>query len=158
MQNPPPTQPDYGNQYDAPLTPPLSNAVADDTRAKTALGLEANLGAAIGYPVGVLAIIMFFMEKENRFARFHALQSILYSAVAVVVFVALIIVWLVLSLLLSLVSSALATVVGILMGLVLVGIGLAYLGGLVFCALKAYGGNSFKLPVVGNMAEKIANK
>ena len=158
MQNPPPTQPDYGHQYDAPPTPPPSNAVADDTRAKTGLGLDANLGAAIGYPVGVLAIIIFFMEKENRFARFHALQSILYSAVAVVVFVALIIVWLVLGLLLSLISSALATIVGLLVGLVLVVIGLAYLGGLIFSAVKAYGGNSFKLPVVGDMAEKIINK
>ena len=34
----------------------------------------------------------------------------------------------------------------------------AYLGGLIFAAVKSYGGNYFKLPVIGNMAEKFANK
>jgi uncharacterized membrane protein len=158
MQNPPPNQPDYADQYNAPPTPPLSNAGGDETRAKTGLGLDANLAAALGYPVGILAIIIFVMEKENRFVRFHALQSILYHAVAVVVFIALFIVWIVLSLLLSLISSSLVTVVSILMWLVMMVLGLAYLGGLIFCAVKAYGGNRFNLPVIGNMAEKTVNK
>jgi len=30
--------------------------------------------------------------------------------------------------------------------------------GLIMSAVKAYGGNYFKLPVIGNMAEKFANK
>lgn len=158
MQDPPPNQPDYANQYNEPLAPPLSTEVAEDARAKTALGLDANLGAAIGYPVGVLAIIIFFMEKENRFARFHALQSILYHVVALVVFIAIIVVWLIVSIILSLISSALATIVGVLVGLVVFGIVLVYLGGLIFGAVKAYGGNRFKLPVIGEMAEKMANK
>jgi uncharacterized membrane protein len=29
---------------------------------------------------------------------------------------------------------------------------------LILAAVKAYGGNYFKLPVIGNMAEKFANK
>ena len=158
MQDPPPNQTDYANQYQQSPAPASSNAVAEDARAKTALGLEANMGAAIGYPVGVLAIIIFFMEKENRFARFHALQSILYHVVAFVVFIALVIVWLIVSLLLSLISGTLATIVGALFGLVMLVAILAYLAGLILLAVKAYGGNKITLPVVGNMAEKMANK
>ena len=29
-----------------------------------------------------------------------------------------------------------------------------YIGGLIFAAVKAYGGNKFMLPVIGNLAEK----
>jgi len=35
---------------------------------------------------------------------------------------------------------------------------LLYLLGLIMAAVKAYQGKHFKLPVIGNMAEKIANK
>ena len=34
----------------------------------------------------------------------------------------------------------------------------SYIGGLIFAAVKAYGGNYFKLPIIGNMADKFANK
>jgi uncharacterized membrane protein len=156
MQNPPPNQPDYGNQYSTPA-PPVSTAV-DESRAKTGLGLEANLGAALGYPVGLLAIVVFVMEKTNRFARFHALQSILFHVVMVVVFIVLGIVWVILALITALISSSLVTVVSILMWLVMMLVGLAYLGALIYFAIKAYSGSTFKLPIVGNMAEKILNK
>ena len=41
---------------------------------KSALGLDGNVAAAIGYPIGIIAIISLIMEKENRFVKFHALQ------------------------------------------------------------------------------------
>src|SRR5882672_10138636 len=97
--------------------PPVQSAPGE-VNAKTALGLDAHLGAALGYPVGILAIIIFIMEKDNRFARFHALQSILYHVGAVVVFIATGIVVFVLTLVLSLISSALGSIVGLLLWLV----------------------------------------
>lgn len=148
MQNPPPNQP-VGTEY---------NAAIDDSRAKTGLGLDANLGAALGYPIGILAIVVFVMEKTNRFARFHALQSILFHVVAVVVFIVLGIVLAILAAILGMVSESLAFIVLILIWLVYMGLGLAYLGTLILCAVKAYGGKSFKLPIAGNLAEKILNK
>ena len=33
-----------------------------------------------------------------------------------------------------------------------------YVAGLIYGAVKSYGGNYFKLPLIGNMAEKYANK
>lgn len=137
MQNPPPT----GNE-----------------NAKTALGLDANLGAALGYPIGIVALIIFIMEKENRFARFHALQSLLYHVAAVVIFIILGILLGVLTAVLSMIDSSLGGIVGILLWLLFMIVVLIYLAGLLFCAFKAYGGNLFKLPIIGNMAEKIVNK
>jgi uncharacterized membrane protein len=139
MENPPPNQ--SGNE-----------------NAKTALGLDANLGAALGYPIGIVALIIFIMEKENRFARFHALQSLLYHVAAVVLFIVLGIVLGILTAVLSMIDSSLGGIVGILLWLVFMVVVLIYLAGLLFCAFKAYGGNLFKLPIIGNMAEKIINK
>jgi uncharacterized membrane protein len=51
---------------------------------KSALGLDGNVAAAIGYPIGILAIICLVMEKENRFVKFHALQSILLHVAMVI--------------------------------------------------------------------------
>lgn len=147
MQNPPPYQPSDQDP----------NAGDDESKAKTGLGLDANLGAAIGYPVAILAIVVFFMEKTNRFARFHALQSILYTVVFVVLFIVLAILFGIITAVATSISETLACVAMLpwLLFLLLV---LIYFGGLLFCAFKAYGGAWFKVPIIGNMAEKMANK
>jgi uncharacterized membrane protein len=137
--------------------PPVQTGPGD-VNAKTALGLDANLGAAIGYPIGLLAIIIFVMEKENRFARFHALQSILYHVAWVVIFIGVGIVLAIVIAVLGLISSALATILGGLLSLVFLLAGLVWFVGTLFLAYKAYGGASMKLPIVGGMTDKILNK
>ncbi|PYS24335.1 MAG: hypothetical protein DMF72_05830 [Acidobacteria bacterium] len=130
---------------------------------KSALGLDGNLAAALGYPIGIIAIICLIMEKENRFVKFHALQSILLHAGFLVIAIALWIIGIVL--LIAGVAASAATnsgavggIMGMLMGLVWLVVVIAYLGGLIFAAVKSYGGAEFKLPIIGNMAEKFANK
>jgi uncharacterized membrane protein len=130
---------------------------------KSALGLDGNLAAALGYPIGIIAIICLIMEKENRFVKFHALQSILLHVGFIVVAIA---VWIIgIVLLIGGMAASAATnsgaaggLVGMLFGLIWLVVIVAYIGGLIFAAVKAYGGNYFKLPVIGNMAEKFANK
>jgi uncharacterized membrane protein len=156
MQNPPPDQ--QGYQYGTPPPASYPTPGGDETRAKTALGLDANLGAALGYPIGLIAIIIFVMEKQNRFARFHALQSIFYHIAAIVVFIVLIIVAVIVGLVLGMISSTLAGIGAVLLWLLIMIVFLAYFVGLIFCAVKAYGGKWFKVPTVGNMTEKIVNK
>ncbi len=47
--------------------------------------LEPRLAAVMSYLLGVMTgIILLRLERESRFVRFHALQSILYTAIAVV--------------------------------------------------------------------------
>ena len=45
-----------------------------------------------------------------------------------------------------------------LFGLIWLVVIVAYLGALIYAAVKAYGGAYFKLPIIGNMAEKFSNK
>ena len=121
---------------------------------KSALGLDGNVTALIGYLIGIVALILIFIEKDNKFVRFHALQSVLWS---VLLGVAITVVWIVgfvLGLVVSQASGALAGIVWLLVVLIFVGLLLALFGGLIFGAIKAFGGAEFKLPVVGNMAEK----
>jgi len=130
---------------------------------KSALGLDGNVAAALGYPVPIIAIICLVMEKENRFVKFHALQSILLQVAFIIVIIA---VWIIgIVLLVGGIAASAATNSGaigglasMLFGLIWLVVIVAYLGGLILAAVKGYGGEYFKLPVIGNMAEKFANK
>ena len=47
-------------------------------KAKSSMGMEENIASMLCYiVVWVTGFIFFFMEKENKTIRFHALQSIL---------------------------------------------------------------------------------
>jgi len=128
---------------------------------KSALGLDGNLAAALGYPIGIIAIICLIIEKENRFVKFHALQSILLHVGFIVLAIA---VWII-GFILAIAGMAAAAasnngamggIVGMLFGLVWLVVILAYLGGLIFAAVKSYQGVEFRLPIIGNMAANFA--
>jgi uncharacterized membrane protein len=128
---------------------------------KSSIGLEGNIAAALGYPIGIIAIILLIMEKENRFVRFHALQSILLHVAFIIVVIA---VWILGIVLLvggaaasaATNSSAAGGLAGLLFGLLWLAVIVLYLGSLIFAAVKAYQGNQFVLPIIGGMAQKWA--
>jgi uncharacterized membrane protein len=131
---------------------------------KSALGLNGNLAAALGYPIGILALISLIMEKENRFVKFHAWQAILLYAALIVLWIALVILSVILGVIGIAASAggsaggALGSIIGLLLWLVWMVVFLGALIAIIVGAIKAYGGNYFKLPIIGNMAEKFANK
>jgi|SRR5215831_484638 len=134
--------------------------MATDT-GKSALGLDGNLAAALGYPIGIIAIICLIIEKENRFVRFHALQSILLHVAFIILMIAVWILTIVLviagvaaSAASSSAGGALGGIVSLLFSLIWLVVVIAYIAGLIFAAVKSYQGNMFKLPIIGNMAEK----
>jgi uncharacterized membrane protein len=124
--------------------------------AKSSIGLDGNVASAIGYPIGILALVLVIIEKENRFVRFHAIQSLLYAVAATVLLIGLMIVSTIIGVIAATLSDGLGVIVGLLMMLLYFGVILAYFGGLIFAAVKAYQGQWFKLPLVGNFAEKFA--
>jgi uncharacterized membrane protein len=134
---PPPAGPGYG----APQPP-----------AAAAPGLTDNLAALLCYVVPVICGIVFLaLQPYNtkKFIRFHAFQSIFFGifCFAVHLVFRIIVGGLISSWswgLLSLIST-----VGLL-------IWLAFLVIWVFLLIKAYQGEMFKLPVIGNLAEKQA--
>lgn len=121
---------------------------------KSALGMDGNVTALIGYIIGIVALVLIFIEKDNKFVRFHALQSVLWAVVGTVAIVAVVIVGVILSIIFVQISGGLAGIAWLLTVLIAVGLSLAIFGGAVFAAIKAYGGDQFKLPIVGNLADK----
>ena len=102
---------------------------------KTSTGLDANLAAALSYLVGfVTGIAFLIVEKDNRFVRFHAMQStIVFAGI-----VALDILVQIVPLLGALVVLFLIIPASAVIWLVLM--------------FKAYQGEEFKLPIVGQIA------
>jgi uncharacterized membrane protein len=102
---------------------------------KTSTGIDANVAAALSYLVGfVTGIIFLLVEKENKFVRFHAMQSTLLFAGIVVI-----------DLFLKLVPILGALVV---IFIVIPASAILWL----LLMFKAYQGEEFKLPLVGQMA------
>jgi uncharacterized membrane protein len=105
-------------------------------QGKTSTGIQANVAALLCYLVGVISGIIFYLiEKDNKFVRFHAMQSI-------VVFGA----FFVLSMVLSFIPVFGWAVLPIL--------GLLSIILWIVLMIKAYQGEYFKLPIAGDIAEK----
>lgn len=103
---------------------------------KTSTGMQANLAALLSYLAGFITGIVFFViEKENKFVRFHAMQSI-------VAFGGLFVLQMIL-MFIPFIGWVLAPILGI-----------ASLILWVILMMKAYQGEKFKLPFVGDIAEK----
>jgi len=123
---------------------------------KSALGLDPNITALIGYLIGIVALVLIFIEKNNRFVRFHAIQSVLWSAGIVVIWIVVAIVGSIIGFAIAMASSTLAYLVWAIFILLYLAFFFALIGGLIFGAIKSYGGNMTKLPIVGGMADKWA--
>ena len=122
-------------------------------------GLAPNMASLISYVwIPVTSIIVLVTEKENRLVRFHAFQSLFMGAA---VFAATIVLGAVIGVL-TLIAGAVSTSAGILVSMISLlvwsVIALALLALWIYCLVKSYQGEMFKLPVVGDYAEKMVNK
>jgi len=108
----------------------------------TTTGIQANIEALLCYLGGfVTGIIFYVVEKENKFVRFHAIQS-------TVVFGGLFVI-----------NLANNVVLGFILpwglrGLFSTGIGILGLVLWIVLMVKAYQGELYKLPVAGDVADK----
>lgn len=144
MQNQPPVQ--VGHQPPAPVS-------------KSSTGLDENVAALLSYVFGwVSGLIFFLIEKDSRLVRFHAMQSILLNVAAAVLGIVLWVAWVIVAILFAMVSETMASLVSVLFGLVIMVFYLGLLLGVIFCLVKAYQKQYFKLPVIGNFAEKFSAK
>ena len=144
MQNPPPVQ--------VSSQPPAQ-------AGKSSTGLDENIAALLSYIFGwVSGLIFFLIEKDSRLVRFHAMQSLLFN---ILVGVAVFVLWIVLFvffLILSQISGVLSTIASLVSVLIWVVLSIAILVGWVMCLIKAYQAQYFKLPIIGNFAEKFSAK
>lgn len=130
---------------------------------KTSLGLDSNVGAMLCYILDIvcctgviLAVIFLVTEKENRFVKFHAVQSLFLCGAYLLVGIALAIVGAIFRVALSTADLGLIAI--------LLTFGLRILVFVVFAVIfvltgvKAYSGQWNKLPLIGNFAWDIVNK
>jgi len=119
--------------------------------AKTNLGLEPNVAGLLCYVpccVGlVFSVVAAIVEKQSRFVRFHAFQSLLVHAAAIVLGIGVNVLQVVL-------GMAGLGAVGLLLSLVGMVVGVAFLGLTIFLMIKAHSGEELELPVVGPMARQ----
>jgi uncharacterized membrane protein len=146
--------------------PPAQSQSAGAKWGATSIGLEAHIAAGLGYFFSpILPLIFFLIEKNNRFVKFHAMQSMLLGVAYVVFFIVVGIIQSVVLFGSSAADTAAGSTgaIGAAGGLVgcLVGC-LYFVGGLGFLALVIWGmisgftGKYTKLPIVGGFAEKWA--
>lgn len=108
----------------------------DAQKVKTSTGLEEHIAGMLCYLAGfITGIIFLIIEKDNRFVRFHAMQSIFIFA-TIVVFSVIINIIPIIGLLISFLMGPISIVLWI------------------FLMIKAYQGKQFKLPIIGDLAEK----
>ena len=140
--------------------PPVQASPASPVSAtKSSTGLDENVASLLAYVFGLVSgLIFFFIEKDSRLVRFHGMQSTLLAGVFWIGEVALWILSTIIVLIISQVSGLLGTLVWAVLMLLSFVLGIAALIGWVMCMIKAYQGQYFKLPVLGNFAEKFSQK
>jgi uncharacterized membrane protein len=94
-------------------------------------GLPKNTAAALSYVLGWLTGIVFLLIEKDPFVRFHAMQSIITFVLLTILAMVPVVGW---------ILSPLVMIVGFILWLVLI--------------YKAYQGEEFKLPVIGDFAKK----
>jgi len=114
-------------------------------------GMADNVAGLIAYITPIPSIIFLVMEpyNKNRFVRFHSWQNIFYCIALIALWIAYVILASVLAFI-----PILGHVVAFLVWLAL------FIGQFVIwiiLLLKANGGQMWKLPVIGDLAEKQAN-
>ncbi len=112
--------------------------------AAPAMPMAENVAGMIAYITIIPAIIFLLIEPYNRnhFVRFHSFQC-LFTAIALI--------------LLHVVLSVFSYIIPVLMFGVWGLLGLAELALWILLVVKAYQHQIFKLPIVGDLAEKQAN-
>ncbi len=120
------------------------------TPNKSSTGLDENIAMVLCYVAGVVTGIVFYViEKENKNVKFAAMQSILVFGGLIVVMIACGIIGVFAGHI-----PVLGTIVHILLMIVNAVCGI---GGFILWVLllvKSFQGEVYKLPVVGEMAEK----
>lgn len=103
-------------------------------------GLDPKVSSLLAYLLWIVGGIVFYAISKDSYVRFHAMQSILFSVATAIIYT----------------IFRVLTIIPILwvFGWVgfLVDLGIAALW--IILMIKAYQGEKYKLPIIGDMAEK----
>jgi uncharacterized membrane protein len=114
-----------------------------NTENSNSLGnLEPNIAAALSYILPpITGVVFFIMEKENKFVRFHAFQSILFG---VAIWAAYMVSNILVVILIGALLIPIVSIVSFFLWLLLM--------------WKSYNNEEYELPYLGAIAKKQVNK
>jgi uncharacterized membrane protein len=110
-------------------------------------GLEANIAGLLCYLFGWVSGLIFLLIDKRPFVRFHAAQSIAISIAAVAIGIAF---WIITAIV-TIITGGLGVLMSLLFPLIMLGIFIA----VIICMIKAFKNEKFKLPVIGDIVEKM---
>ena len=129
-------------------------AVTAPVDASATAGMEENVAGLLCYIFGWISGLIFLLIDKRPFVKFHGAQSIALSISFFVVWVAF---WIV-TMILGLITAMMHFPIGFLMAFLFPVVILAFFITFIFCMYKAYQHEMFKLPIIGNIVEKMVNK
>lgn len=112
-------------------------------------GMSNNVVGLLCYLVGWITGLIFLLiepYKNDKFVRFHAFQSIFFNVALIGVYIVVVILGIILSVI----------HLGLLMLPLWLVLWLGIFGTWVFLMVKAYNNQTFKLPIIGDLAAKQA--
>jgi uncharacterized membrane protein len=129
------------SSYAAPAAPPVAPAAG---------GLSENAAAAISYITIIPAIIFLVLEPYNRMrlVKFHSIQSLALAVAWIAIWIGITILHVVMHFI---------PFIGVLFLLLDLAVSVGFFIAWLIAILKASKGEYFKLPIIGDFAEKQAN-
>lgn len=112
----------------------------EENQAPAGSGLDPKLSVLLSYLLGIVGGIVFYLTSKDSFVRFHAMQSIMLSVAMIVVYIGFMIL------------GFLIPFIWILNWILWLGFFIVW----IMAMIKAYQGERYKLPIIGDMAEKYA--
>ena len=129
--------------------PALPTPTKSDSRLLAAVSY---LSGIFGLPI-LVPLIIYLISKEDRYARFHALQALLFQLVLLVLGIGIIVLlWLVSILLFFIAPIASSLVMCLMIPIIILLVVVGYLLLPLYFAYQAYQGVPFMLPGIGGIA------
>lgn len=136
------------NPYPPEQPPPQPAGQPPASGQATSTGLDPHLAGLLCYILGIITGLIFFLiEKTNSVVRFHAAQSIVFGGAAILLWIVLMII----GVILGAISWQLGNLFGLLTIVVWLGLFIVW----VILLIKGYSGEKWKLPILGDMAERL---
>jgi uncharacterized membrane protein len=114
-------------------------------------GLEQNVAGLLCYLIGWISGLIFLLLDKRPFVRFHGAQSIAHFVTCMAAWIGFWIVTIVLGVITSFIGFPIGFLTAFLFPLIIIGSFAAF----IFCMYKAYNNEKYKLPVIGNMVERM---
>jgi uncharacterized membrane protein len=130
-----------------------SGAVMAAADAPTS-GMDENVAGLLCYLFGWLSGLIFLLIDKRPFVKFHGAQAIALSLSFFVVWIGFWVVTLVLGLITAMMHFPIGFLMAFLFPVVIIG----FLVTFIYCMYKAYQHEKFKLPIIGNMVEKMVGQ